>query len=91
MRREICLGEAARPYFQVAQEHLRTARRFCEPVNCPDLQHYLIWLDAQATTYSERLASNAATLLNDAVRRLFGPVVSSDAERPNSKKEGLLK
>jgi len=89
VQQEICLGEAAWPYFQVAQDHLRTARRLAEPVNCPDLQRYLVWLDAQATACSERLASNAAALLDDAVRRLFGPTISTDAEQPDSRKGGF--
>jgi hypothetical protein len=86
VQQEICLGEAARPYFQVAHDHLRTARRLAEPINCPDLQRYLVWLDAQLAACSERLASSAAALLDDAVQRLFGPTIPTDSEEPDSRK-----
>jgi hypothetical protein len=80
VQQEICLHKAGRPYFRIARDHVRIARKLAQPANCPDLQRYLIWLDDQAATCSERLASSAAALLDDAVRRLFGPTVSTDAE-----------
>ena len=86
VQQEICLHKAGRPYFRVARDHVRIARKRARPANCPDLQRYLSWLDQQAATCSERLASSAAALLNDAVRRLFGPTVSTDAEQPDSRK-----
>ncbi|MCU0501933.1 MAG: hypothetical protein MUC51_09235 [Anaerolineae bacterium] len=86
IQQEICLHKAGRPYFRVARDHLRIARKRARPANCPDLQRYLSWLDQQAATCGERLAGNAAALLNDAVRRLFGPMVSTDAEQPDSRK-----
>ena len=89
VQQEICLHKAGRPYFRVARDHVRIARKRARPANCPDLQRYLIWLDEQAATCSERLASSAAALLNDAVRRLFGPTVSTDAEQPDSRKGGF--
>ena len=89
VQQEICLHKAGRLYFRVARDHLRTARKLAEPANCPDLQRYLIWLDQQATTCSERLGSSAAALLNDAVGRLFGPTVSTHAEQPGSRKGGF--
>jgi hypothetical protein len=89
VQQEICFGEAARPYFEVAQDHLRTARKLAGSANCPDLDCYLAWLDGRTAACSERLASNAAALLNDAVRRLFGPTVSTGAEQPNSRKGGF--
>ena len=89
VQQEICLGAAAQPYFQVARDHLRTARKSAEPANCADFDCYLAWLDGQAATCSERLASNAAALLNDAVRRLFGPTTSTDDEQPGLRKGGF--
>jgi hypothetical protein len=86
VQQEICLRKAGRPYFRVARGHVRIARARASPANCPDLQRYLIWLDQQAAACSERLASSAAALLNDAMRRLFGPTVSTDAEQPGSRK-----
>jgi hypothetical protein len=85
----ICLGEAARPYFQIARVHLQTARMLAEPANCPDLQRYLVWLDEQVVAYNERLASSAAVLLNNAVQRLFGPTISPGAESSDSRKGGF--
>ncbi len=89
VQREICLHKAGRPYFRVARDHVRLARRLARPADCRDLDRYLAWLDEQAATCSERLASSAAALLNDAVRRLFDPTVSTDDEQPDSKKGGL--
>jgi hypothetical protein len=89
VQQEICLGDAARPYFQVARDHLQTARKSAEPANCPDFDRYLAWLDEQAAACSERLASSAAALLNDAVRQLFGPTISTDDEQPDSRKGGF--
>jgi hypothetical protein len=89
VQQEICLGDAARPYFQVARDHLQTARKSAEPANCPDFDRYLVWLGEHAAACSERLASNAAALLNDAVRQLFGPTISTDDEQPDSRKGGV--
>jgi len=86
VQQEICLHKAGRPYFRVAREHIRIARTQAKPANCPGFQRYLVWLDQQAAACSERLASSAAVLLNDAVRRLFGPTISTDAEQPGSRK-----
>jgi len=86
VQQEICLHKAGRPYFRVARDHLRIARKSTRPVNCADFDCYLAWLDQQAAISSERLASNAAALLNEAVGRLFGPTVSTDAEQPDSRK-----
>jgi hypothetical protein len=85
VQQEICLGDAARPYFQVARDHLQTARKSAEPANCPDFDRYLAWLSEQAAARSERLASSAAALLNDAVRQLFGSTISTDHDQPDSR------
>jgi len=89
VQQEICLHKAGRPYFRVARDHLRIARKRAKPANCPDLDRYLAWLDRQAAACSERLASSAAALLNDAVHRLFGPTISTDVEQPDSRKGGF--
>jgi len=89
VQQEICLHKAGRPYFRVARDHLLIARKRARPANCPDLQRYLAWLDGQAAACSERLASNAAALLSDAVGRLFGPMISTDTEQPDSRKGGF--
>jgi hypothetical protein len=89
VQQEICLGEAARPYFRIARDHLWIAGALAEPVECPGLQGYLRWLDAQAATCSERLVGRATALLDDAVRRLFGPQESMAAEPPPSRKESF--
>ena len=89
VQQEVCLSDAARPYFQVARGHLQTARTSAEPADCPDFDHYLAWLDEQAAACSERLVSSAAALLNDAVRQLFGPTISTDDGQPDSRKGGF--
>jgi len=91
VQQEICLHKAGRPYFRAARDHVRLARKLAKPANCPGFDRDLAWLDGQAAACRKRLASNAAALLNDAVRQLFGPTVSTDDEQPDPRKGGLLK
>lgn len=69
---ELCLGQAGRPYFEIAGRHLQVARRLAQPGGCAGLQQYLLWLDRQTSACSERLASSAAARLDHAVRQLTG-------------------
>ncbi|MDH7485234.1 MAG: hypothetical protein QHJ81_03040 [Anaerolineae bacterium] len=82
---EICLGQAARPYFDRIQRHVRIALEKAEAVDCPALRQHMQSFENQVVTIRDRLAEEARAWLRMATEQLFG---LSPAEVPAIPEEG---
>ncbi len=69
---ELFLGEAARPYFELAQRQFRLACQSAAPAGSAELDAYLDWAEGQTARLAERLANAAARRLHLATQTLFG-------------------
>jgi hypothetical protein len=69
----IYLGDAARPYFDLVQQHLRSAIEAAKTVACPDLSQYLLDYEARAAGLREQLVAKAQAGLRTVTEQLFGP------------------
>jgi hypothetical protein len=75
---EICLGDAARPYFDVLQKHVQIAAEKARAVACPGLIQHLQSFESGVVTIRDRLADEAKAWLRMATEQLFGSSLLSD-------------
>jgi hypothetical protein len=75
---EICLGDAARPYFDVLQKHVQIAAEKARAVACPGLTQHLQSFESGVVTIRDRLADEAKAWLRMATEQLFGSSLASD-------------
>jgi hypothetical protein len=74
---ELYLGDAAHPYFELAQRQFQRALVGVRAVQVPQLEKYLAWAEAETERYAHRLAAEFSARLRVAVEGL----VSSSTER----------
>jgi hypothetical protein len=82
---ELCLGDAARPYFDAMRKHLQLAIEQAQAIDCPELTQYLQSFDTDVLTLSERLGDEAKAWLSEITDRLFG--LSPQADEPATSEE----
>jgi hypothetical protein len=75
---ELYLGEAARPYFDLARKHIQIAIETARTLDCQGLSQHLLSFNGQAATCGEQLADEARARLRAAAEQLFGLPVMSD-------------
>jgi hypothetical protein len=75
---EICLGDTARPYFDLVQRHIQMAIEAIRAMDVPGLEQYLHWMESQAASYADRLAAEAKTRLRAVTEQLLGQAMTSD-------------
>jgi len=69
---EICLGQAARPYFDRIQKHVYIALEKAQAADCTGLRQYMQSFENQVVTIRDRLAGEAKAWLRMATEQLFG-------------------
>lgn len=70
---ELYLGDAARPYFELARRQFQHARDCVSRSGLDELDEYLSWAEAETAAYSDWLAETVRQKLHEAAADLLRP------------------